>query len=49
VAVKIEDMKNMKRLMQLTGAFLGLSTLASARPNLRDTPQVWLASNLIRS
>jgi len=37
----------MNRLMQLTGAFVGLSLLASAGSSLKDTPCVWLASDLI--
>jgi sporulation protein YlmC with PRC-barrel domain len=37
----------MKRLMHLTGAFLGLSLLASAGFNVKDMPSVWLTSDLI--
>lgn len=37
----------MQRLLTVTSAFLGLSLLTGARSNLKDTPCVWLASDLI--
>jgi sporulation protein YlmC with PRC-barrel domain len=41
-----KDMKKMK-LLHVTGALAGLSLIAGAHSNIKDTPSIWLAHDLI--